>query len=363
MRFLPCLTLAGFLFLGVVACSPQESYPQNTQADAPLSVRPASLDLGSVTFGDRASGTYRLKNITGKPLLVSRIGPFSCQCVSAELELPGREGEMARRRLDGKRLNLSLAVDEEMVIHFTLDTSRYRTPASRKVGSIPVVFQDYSGMVLEWRADIWNPFSVEPWNIDLGEIGVRQGVSGTAMVVAHDAVDFGLDVDFVDEEGWAVRSEPISVAGAGVTYQLTFTAPEALPEGPFQKHFVLHTDLNGAPPVKVAVTGFARPDLSFTPTRLVFDPSSDRLEAQLVITHRAAGGNLDGLVLDGLQKAGLEISEQVASADNRSILLRLRFLGEAKEAGEAFSIRIPTGDDLTPVLEVPVSIMPKRSKS
>ena len=363
MRFLPCLTFAGFLFLGAVACSPQESTGQTTQADAPLSVEPASLDLGSVTFGDRTSGIYRLKNTTGKPLLVSRIGPFSCQCVSAELELPNREGDVAMRRLDGKRLNLTLAIDEEMAIHFTLDTSRYRTPTSRKMGSIPVVFQDYSGMVLEWRADIWNPFSVEPWNIDLGEIGVREGVSGTAMVVAHDAVEFGLDVDFVDEDGWLVRSEPIAVLGAGVTYQLTFTAPEVLPEGPFQKRFVLHTDLPGAPPVKVAVTGFARPDLSFSPTRLVFDPSADRLEAQLIIAHRAVHGDLSEVDLSGIEKAGFQVSEQVDGSNDRRMILRLRYLGEATEAGQNFSISIPTGDELTPVLEVPVSIMPKRNKS
>ncbi|MDA1112949.1 MAG: hypothetical protein O3A95_01445 [Planctomycetota bacterium] len=359
MRFLPCLTLAGILFLGVVACSPQESHPQ-TLAVAPLSVEPEFLDLGSVTFGERTSGVYKLRNTTGKPLLVSRIGPFSCQCVSAELELPARTGAMARQRLDGKRLNLTLGVEEQMLIHFTLDTSRYRIPASRKVGSIPVVFQDYSGMVLQWGSDIWNPFSVEPWNVDLGEIGVRQGVSGTALVVAHDTIDFGLDVDFVDDEGWAVRSNLISVLGAGVTYQLTFTAPEVLPEGPFQKQFVLHTDLNGAPPVKVAVTGFARPDLSFSPTRLVFDPSADRLEAQLVVTHRAVDGSLQNLQLQAFEDAGFEITEEVSGANGKSLMVRLRFLGEATEAGANLSIEVPTGDEHNPILKVPVSIMPKR---
>lgn len=359
MRFLPCLTLTGFLFLGLAACTPQESHAQ-TFAETPLSVSPEFLDLGSVTFGERTSGIYKLKNTTGKPLLVSRIGPFSCQCVAAELELTDRSEGVTRRRLDGKRLNLTLAPDEEMSIHFTLDTSRYRIPASRKVGSIPVVFQDYSGMVLQWGADIWNPFSVEPWNIDLGEIGVRQGVSGTAMVVAHDTVEFGLDVDFVDEEGWAVRSEPISVTGAGVTYQLTFTAPDVLPEGPFQKHFVLHTDLVGAPPVKVAVTGFARPDLSFSPTRLVFDPSADRLEAQLVISHRAMEGTLKDLSLKAFEEAGFEIVERVDTPDEKSVLVTLRYLGEATDAGSNLNLELPTGDEHIPLLEVPVSIMPKR---
>jgi len=362
MRFLPCLTLAGLVFLGAVACTPQESSPSDFQEDVPLSVEPAFLDLGSVTFGERTSGIYRLKNTTGKPLLVSRIGPFSCQCVSAELELPARTGEQGRRRLDGKRLNLTLAIDEEMAIHFTLDTSRYRIPASRKVGSIPVVFQDYSGMVLQWGADIWNPFSVEPWGIELGDIGVRESASGTAMVVAHDTVAFGLDVDFVDEEGWLVQSKEISVPGAGQTYLLTFTAPAVLPEGPFQKHFVLHTDLNGAPPVKVAVTGYARPDLSLTPSRLVFDPSSDRREAQLSIQHRAVDGNLSDINFDALDAAGIEVLER-KDIDARHLVLRLRYVGESVEGGKNLSLEIPTGDELTPVLEVAVSIMPKRGNS
>ncbi|PCJ53900.1 MAG: hypothetical protein COA70_06995 [Planctomycetota bacterium] len=362
MRFLPCLTLAGLVFLGAVACSPQESSSAYFQAEAPLSVEPAFLDLGSVTFGERTSGIYRLKNTTGKPLLVSRIGPFSCQCVSAELELPGRMDGSGRRRLDGKRLNLTLAVDEEMAIHFTLDTSRYRIPASRKVGSIPVVFQDYSGMVLQWGADIWNPFSVEPWGIELGDIGVREGASGTAMVVAHDTIAFGLDIDFVDDEGWLVQSQEISVAGAGQTYLLTFTAPEVLPEGPFSKQFVLHTDLNGAPPVKVTLNGYARPDLSLTPSRLVFDPTSDRLEAQLAIRHRAVDGNLASLNLDALEAAGIEIMERI-DIDAQHLVLRLRYVGEAAEQGQNLSIDIPTGDELTPLLKVAVSIMPKRGNS
>ncbi|MFK5955546.1 MAG: hypothetical protein QM477_03775 [Planctomycetota bacterium] len=362
MRFLPCLAIASFLFLGGPACSPSDPAVETTSAEAPLSLEPAFLDLGSVTFGERSSGVWRMKNITGAPLMISRIGPFSCQCVQAELELPSRSGTMAHRRLDGKRLNLTLAEDEEMVIHFTLDTSRYRIPASRKIGSVPVVFPKYSGMILQWAADIWNPFSVEPWNVELGDIGVRQGASGTALVVSHDTQEFGIEDDFVTNEGWSIQSQEISVAGAGKTYQLTFTAPDVLPEGSFQKHFVVHTNLSGAPPIKVAVTGYARPDLSFSPSRLVFDPSRDRLEAKITVTHRAKVGDLSGLSFDTWLEADIEVVE-VYDVNPKKRIFTLRYTGSATEMGAAFKLALPTGDKDTPVLQVPISIMPSRNNS
>ncbi|MGB0953400.1 MAG: hypothetical protein ACPG31_09250 [Planctomycetota bacterium] len=362
MRFLPCLALTAFLTFLSGACTKQESRAEASLAAKPLSAEPAMLDLGRVNFGERVSGTYRLQNQTGKVLPIVRIGPFSCQCASAELLLPGRQGEQAKRRLDGGRINLELQPDEVMELVFTLDTARYRQPASRKIGSIPIIFRDHPGMVLEWGADIYTPFAVEPWLVDLKEIGVRQRASGTALVVAHDSTSFNIDIDQIEEDGWKVESRKVEVANSRLTFELTFTAPEVLPEGPFSRAFRLQTDLQDAPPIKITVQGIAQADLSFSPSRLVFDPARERLDAQLIVVNRAQGGNLDRLDLSAWEAAGFEIVDQDAP-DAGTLGLHLRYTGEADTTMQNLSIPITTGDEETPVLEVPVTIMPQRKQS
>ncbi|MHC4380774.1 MAG: hypothetical protein ACYSU1_06770 [Planctomycetota bacterium] len=362
MRFLPCLALILVVLpVSGLSCSDEDSGPYAALPAAPLEASPAFLDLGSVTYGQRTSGTYHLRNASEEPLTISRIGPFSCQCVSAEMILPER-GEAAAQRLDGKRINLVLQPQESMEIHFTLDTARYRKPASRKVGSIPVVFPDHPGVVLEWGADIWTPFAVEPWSIDMQEVGMRERPQGTAMVAAHDSDDFRLDVDRQFEDGWSVQSRQVSVVGARLAFELTFTAPEVLPEGPFQREFRLHTDLQDAPPVRVTVMGFAKADLSVSPSRIVFDPSRDRLEAQLIFQQRAAGADLSGLDLDGLLEGDLEIVSQ-EQIDPQRLMLQLRYVGGPADKGRNFTLEIPTDDPSTPVLEIPVTVMPQRGNS
>lgn len=361
MRFLPCHATLAFAALLTGACTKPEANGFQADAEAPLSAEPAYLDLGAVNFGNRVSGTYRLQNTTGAVLPIVRIGPFSCQCASAELILPGRNGDQAKRRLDGGRVNLELQPDEVMELIFTLDTARYRQPASRKIGSIPIVFRDHPGMVIEWAADIFTPFAVEPWLVDLKDVGVRQGASGTSLVVAHDSINFNVDIDQVEEDGWHVKSRKVEVANSRLTFELTFTAPEVLPEGPFSRVFRLATDLPDAPMIKVTVQGIAQPDLSFSPSRLVFDPARNRADAQIVIVHRAAGADLQGLQLDAWKAAGFSIIQEETSGP-ATLGLVLRYTGEAQSTMQNLTISMPTGDEETPVLEVPVTIMPQREK-
>lgn len=359
MRFLPCLVSVALMALLAGSCTKQEAEVASGDRQAPLSAEPARLDLGSVNFGERVSGTYRLQNTTGEPLPILRIGPFNCQCASAELLLPQRSGERSRRRLDGGRINLELAPDEVMELVFTLDTARYRQPASRKIGSIPIIFRDHPGMVIEWAADIFTPFAVEPWLVDLQEVGVRERASGTALVVAHDSTSFRVDIDRVEEDGWHVKSRSVEVANSRLTYELTFTAPEVLPEGPFSRAFRLATDLPDAPLIKVTVQGIAQPDLSFSPSRLVFDPARDKAEARITILQRAVGGSLDRLALGGWEDAGFTITAE-ERPNPGTLHLLLRYDGAVAASMQNLTVALPTGDEETPILEVPVTIMPQR---
>jgi hypothetical protein len=348
------------------ACSDSEPARVAVPA-APLKVSPEFADLGSVTFGERTSTIYTLQNTSDKPLIVSRIGPFSCQCVWADLVLPARSGDARKRRLDGKRLNLELAAGEIAELHFTLDTGRYRKPASRKVGSIPVVFQNYPGVVLQWGADIWTPFAVAPWAVEFGQIGIRSKPVGTVLVVAHDNQEFGLDVDF-EQNGWHVTSRRISVAETDkMTYEISFAGPEYLPEGPFMEEFRMFTDLQNGPPIKVVVQGIAQPDLSFSPTRLMFDPDRNRTKVQFVIVQRAAGEDLSGLVYSNFAEHNLNLTAGKAAplsdANGVTQVFEVEFTGEAPATSQTGSIQIPTGDEMTPMLEIPYTVLPKRTDS
>jgi hypothetical protein len=368
MRFLLSPVLA-FVALAILsgACSDSQTDLVAAPPAAPLKVTPEFADLGSVTFGDRTSTVYTLENTSDQPLKIARIGPFSCQCVWADLILPARTGDAHQRRLDGKRLNLDLAPGEIAELHFTLDTGRYRKPASRKVGSIPVVFQNYPGVVLQWGADIWTPFAVAPWAVDLGSIGIRSQPVGKVLVVAHDNQKFGLEVDF-EQNGWHVRSRRVSMAETDkLTYEISFAGPDFLPEGPFVEEFRMFTDLPGGPAIKVTVQGIAQPDLSFSPTRLMFDPERDRTKIQFVIVQRAAGKDLASLVYSDFAEHEMSLTAGKAAPldDSNGVtqIFEVEFTGEAPDVTQTGSIRIPTGDEFTPVLEIPYTVLPKRADS
>lgn len=367
MRFLLSPAVA-FLILALLSGACSDSKPKPVAAvAAPMSFSPEFADLGSVTFGERTSTIYTLRNTSNKPLIISRIGPFACQCVMADLVLPERSGDAHKRRLRGERINLELQPNEVAEIHFVLDTSRYRKPASRKVGSIPVVFRDHPGVALQWGADIYTPFIVEPWAVEMGAVGVRSQPSGRALVTGHDTRFFGLDVDF-EQNGWKVRSSPIVVDGTTKsTYEITFTAPEFLPEGPFLEEFRMYTDLQEAPPIKVNVQGLAQPDLSFAPTRLMFDPDRGRVTQRLIFAQRAVGLDLSGLLFDDFAEHGINYTAGPMNTFEAqkavSQVLELEFTGEIPTVSQSGVIQIPTGDEMTPVLEIPYTVLPKRADS
>ncbi|MBT4466607.1 MAG: hypothetical protein HOD03_07980, partial [Planctomycetes bacterium] len=147
-----------FFLVTLLFGSCQKQVGAVSQITPPLTASPARLQFDTIQYGQKATGTWVLKNTSGSDVVVRRIGPFSCQCVTANLRLPQRSDSL--RPLRGDIINLTILPDETAEIVFTLDTARYRKPVSRKIGSIPIVFADHPGMVLEWAADIYTPFVI-----------------------------------------------------------------------------------------------------------------------------------------------------------------------------------------------------------
>jgi len=347
------------LLLGLLSCTGRAS---DTQAAEVLAVEPGFLELGTVTRGERTSGSWMLRNVSGEPLHVLRVGPLPCSCGSAELVLLDRAQGATRFDVGaGEVLDLVLAPDERAELHFTFDSSRYRQPISRKVVSVPIVLRDHPGVVAECAVDVWTPFVVEPWSIELGEVGVREEASGFVLVAAHDDDRFGLSVD-TEIDGWRVVSKKVSTEDSDQdSYQVTVTAPFEMPQGPFSQPFLLRTDTPGAPPVRFVAQGIVVPDVGASPQRLVFDPQADRAEAELRVWNRAAGGALGELEL--LRADGpIELAAQRPSEDGNPArrVLTLRWTGDVPAEMTSGRLVLGTGVAETPEVQVLWSVMPAR---
>ncbi|MBC8370675.1 MAG: hypothetical protein H8E25_11820 [Planctomycetes bacterium] len=353
MRVYPIPSLAFFcLSLFLTGC--QE---QGAAAIEPLSVSPQRLQFDRIQFGQKSTGTWVLSNHTDSDVVISRIGPFSCQCISAKLRLPARDNQL--QILRGDVINLALRPDETAEIIFTLDTARYRKPVSRKLGSIPIVFADYPGMILEWSADIYTPFVVSPWAIELGDIGIRQRKTGRAVVAAHDSNDFSLDINGV-YHGWHVKSNPVAIEGfSRAAFELIFTAPDELPEGPFSQLFKFNTNLVDAPPVKINVQGNVQLDVYAQPQRLLFDPSRENTTQKFAIVQRAAGHKAPILDHRNFSEQGFELEYLDHSTDDVSFY-KLSYTGAAPSAGANGVFTISTDYQLQPTLDLSYTILPKR---
>lgn len=326
-------------------------------APHPLRVEPEFLELGSVPFGEKTEAAWRFQNLGARPLEIVRIGPLGCQCAGAELVLASGRGVDVG---DGMPISAVIGPGERAELRLRLDTSRYREPVSRKVGSVPVLFAGAEPLVLQWAVDVWTPFAVEPWDLDLGEVGVRQRAQGRVLVQAHDEDDFGLELD-LEEDGWRVRSRRLSPPGAKALWEIVVTAPPELPEGGFQRGFRFLTDLAGAPPVRFAVRGVAGPDLVASPRRVLLDPARGVASARIEMRHRAAGGVVRELGFGELP-AGLEIVDaDAAPAATRGFTLRWN---AAPPAGAVRGILVVrTGDAERPEVGVPWTVLPADARS
>lgn len=343
---MPSVRAAAALF-AVAACAPGPAAP----AEHPLAVTPQFLDLGQVPFGERRAGGWTLENRGARPLEIVRAGPLGCQCANAELVLAdGRRVDIG----DGLPISATLAPGGRAELRFQLDTSRYREPISRKVGAVPLLFADAPPLVLQWAVDVWTPFAVEPWDVDLGEIGVRQRAQGRVLVQAHDDEQFGLVVD-AEQDGWRVQSRRLSAPDDKALYELLVTAPPELPEGGFQRSFRFLTDLPGAPPVRFAVRGVAGPDLAISPRRVFLDPARGRREARVELTHRAQGGRVERLELTGLPAGLTMVAADPEPAPRRAFLLRWE--GAAPAATLRGVLELLTGDAERPRIELPYTVL------
>ncbi len=361
-RFWIAAFLSGVLFGPLPACGPPAPPPLSTPADlrarSSLEIEPDRLEFPPIPFGSAARSEFHLRNRSAQPVTITRIGPTGCDCALLDLVLPSRPAGQRTLRLDPRGIHLVLKPGEKAVLGLVLDTSRYREPVSRKIGSFPLYLEGEPPLVLEFAADIWTPYWVEPWSVDLGPVGVRQRARAVFGVRSHDDTRFNL-VAPGEIDGWKLKTRKVSGEKEASAWRIEVTTPEELPQGPFSKEFRIHSDLPGGPPIRFAVQGVAGPDVLAKPKRVILlrgDGPAD--EATVEIQARAWKSRVEilGAEIEGDLQGDLEVSWKTLIPQQRfEVTLRAR--GPAPASPRRGILHVRTTDADIPRLDVPVSVV------
>ena len=260
-------------FLLLTSCQGETSFP-----GLPLEISPARLSLETVSFGDSTTGIFNLFNPTKQSITLDRIGPTSCDCESLSLLFPERPNT-SPLRLRGQPIGAVIQPGETVQVQLHFDATRFRQPVSWKSGAFVLAVQSHPATILEYEIDIWNPYWLEPWRVNLGDIGPRTRPWKTVSVRAHDAPQFKL---LVPEEvrGWEFQTE-LQNWNDTTGYTLRFRPPPELPLGPFQEVFEFSSDLPDSPPVRFWVQGVVKAEVFALPPSLLFHSAQQELTIDL----------------------------------------------------------------------------------
>ncbi|MFQ5750003.1 MAG: hypothetical protein ACE5H3_11180, partial [Planctomycetota bacterium] len=293
-----------------------------------------------------------------RPVTITRIGPTGCDCALLDLVLPARPAGQRTLRLDPRGIHLVLQPGEKAVLGLVLDTSRYREPVSRKIGSFPVYLEGEPPLVLEFAADIWTPYWVEPWSVDLGPVGIRQRARAVFGVRSHDETRFKLVVP-EEIDGWMLETHEVPGEKGASAWRIEVTMPAELPQGPFYKEFRVHSDLPGGPPLRFAVQGVAGPDVLAKPERVILLRGNGPSDETVVeIQARAWKSLVDilGAEIEGDLKTDLQVEWKTVVPHQRfEVTLRARSPAPASPRTGILHVR--TSDPDVPQLDVPVSVV------
>ncbi len=349
--------LAWVILATLVGSCAQDSVDPTEGVSQLIQISPNPLKLPLTPFGGSSSGEFVLKNISGRELNITGIGPTSCDCVVAEAEWLDRPGISLMTSARG--MNLAFATGRKLRVSLNLDTARYREPITWKSGRIPVSLGEDGFIGLDFQADIWTPFWQEPWLIKLGEIGSNDRASGFLMVRANEIEEFKILAP-TNIDGWELSYLENRDNGE-LRYRIDVTAPAQMPEGPFAKAFSLATDVQGAQHIKFSVQANVLPDLVLSPSRLIFAPEQGRTTATLQIHARATALVFPHPPEIELQGAGVD----AIKIERREVEVGKRYdvlLSIPKDAVlDGAKLIVHTGLDENPAIATPIILLKSKN--
>lgn len=354
-----CGRIAHWFYLLVVllvpACGNANGKPVLT--DSGLSIDPLHMTLQQVAFGESTTGVFKIQNTSAEPKRLLRIGPANCSCTTLTLDLPDRPN-FTPRKVNGGQLDIVLQPQERAELKVLFDTARNRRPISRRTDSFAVIVEGARGIGLQYSVDVWTPFWLEPWGLDLGRVGATERAEGFASVKAHDEEAFELIVPN-EVDGWTIHTKPIE--GAEVpSYNIEFKAPEALPLGPFQVSIPVRTDLQQSPELTLQITGIAVPDVDWSPRKVVMRPGADGTSNQAVnigTTSASASVVVQAAALTGLPDGLVEVTTHTLER-GKSYAVQLNVAQPPAERLEGELLLILESED-TPQVRIPVVVLPR----
>ncbi len=321
----------------------------------PLRVEPSELRLPRIPFGKGASGEIRLTNEGDEEVVITGIGPTGCDCTMADLVLPDRPEGGRRVRVQDSGMRVALRPGETAVLEVTLSTLRSRQPTRFKASAIPIHFEGWDYLAVEYSADIWVPFWTEPWAVQLGTVGARERRPALVTVRGLEEEEFEiLAPEQVD--GWELRVT--RVADAPAAYNVEAVPPPELPRGPFQQDFELNTSF---PEMKVRFTviGLAVADVTHSPQRVLLRPDEGVREGRVAVRMLPADRGLAILEAVAETESGAPLEVDVTPTEpGRGYAVTVRLPAESDGApAERATLRVRTDDEETPLIEVPIQIL------
>jgi hypothetical protein len=347
--------LACLLLVFCATCGEAELEP--VISDSGLVVEPLHLQLDQVRFGDKGSGVFHIQNTSDEPKNLIRIGPATCSCTTLTLRLPDRPN-FEPRQLRGHTLDIELQPGEKAELEVLFDTARNRRPVSRRIDAFALMVEGARGINLQYSVDVWVPFWMEPWSLDLGRVGATAKASGFASIKAHDEKVFDLIVPS-EVDGWLINTKQIEGAQA-LSFNIEFQAPDELPLGPFHVSIPVRVDLANSPTLSLQVMGVAVPDVDWTPRKLVMRPNADGSSQQTVslnTTSATAEVYLKIAALSGLPEGLVKVEWEVI-AEGKSYQVKLTVAEPPTERLEGELTLILDSED-TPQVRIPVVVLPR----
>jgi hypothetical protein len=346
--------------LTLVACGSAED--PSTPADSSLLTESGlvfanpHLKLERVNFGEKRNGSFYFENQSDHPVTIRRIGPATCGCTTLTLNLPDRP-DFEPRELHGGQLYLEIAPGEKGELEVLFDTSRNRKPITTRTDAFAVVVEGFRGFLLQYSIDVWTPFWLEPWSVDLGRIGVRQKATGFASVKGLEASHFQLILP-PEIDGWKFWAVPI--AGTKIdSFNINFQAPDELPLGPFEVLLPIRTDLLDSPELSLSVRGIVVEDIDWSPRKIVLRPQTEGASAVLQLVNRVPELpiDLENVIISGFPPGLIEIQADVIEVGTLfKIHLWVKQPPSTRLEGK---LLLRTTYQDRPHIEVPVVVLPR----
>jgi len=337
------LTLFGVATLTLVNSCSEKAPPL-----AHILIQPNPLVLPTLTFGETTEGQFLLENPTEEIIYLQRIGPTTCECEALTLHYSDRPGTPSLR-LTGQPLNIAMNPGEKMAVKIKFDSSRFRRPVTWKHGAFALLVQGAQGALLEYEIDIWNPYWVEPWQVDFGIIGPRQRPWKYVLVRSHDATQFVLLIPEI-LRGWEFRKSDNDFNDTD-GFKIEFRPPPEMPMGPFQEVFEFQSNLPDSPPIRFWAQGKVETAIFAKPK--VVQLRGDSKNAQIRIVGRGESFKINSIEWDeSLPIASRPQTKMIPGVNGWTV--EIEFSESPQSEG---SIRIFTNHPEHPQLSNPVRII------